>query len=309
MLNFNQLRVFLHVAQNMSFTAAAKALYITQPAVTAHMKALEESCNLKLYRKQGRSIHLTAEGEVLLSHVQKVFDYERDIESALMDLVEVREGVLRLGTSKTYAKYIMPFLLKPFHKAYPQVKIHLDEGSSNDMMLSLLAFRNELAIVAKVDDHPDVEAAPLSQEELVLIMSPTHRLANQSCVTIGDLANEPIIMREEGSATRKSVNHLFFSHGYTPNIQMETASAEFVKQVVARGEGISFLVREAVALEVQEGKLISLPLRDTKMYLDVTVAHLRREHLSPAAKAFLKSLEHLTDGEKPIKGIRSLISG
>jgi DNA-binding transcriptional LysR family regulator len=307
MLNFNQLRVFMHVAKNMSFTAAAKELYITQPAVTAHMKALEENCNLKLFRKRGRGIYLTTEGEVLFSCVQKVFDYEKEIENVLVDLLEVKKGILRIGTSKTYAKYIMPFLLKPFLKAYPHIKIHLDEGSSDNMMLSLLSFRNELAIVAKVHEHPEIELTPLSQEELVLIMAPEHHLAKRKSVAVKDLAAEPMIMREEGSATRMKVSGLFAVHGCTPNIQMEAASAEFVKQVVARGEAISFLVRESVAIELKENKLVSRPLRGEKVHLDVSIAHLKRERLSPAARAFLSTLEQMISNEKPILGIRALI--
>ena len=307
MLNFNQLRVFLHVAKNMSFTAAAKELFITQPAVTAHIKALEESCSLKLFRKQGRRIHLTAEGEALLAHVKKVFEYEKEIENAISNLVEVKEGILRLGTSKTYAKYIMPFLLEPFHRAYPGIRIYLDEGSSNSILHSLKSLKNELAIVARVNDSPDIDTIPLSQEELVLIIPPNHPLVGRESVTIEELADEPVIMREEGSGTRRIVNNLFASHGCTPNIRMETGSAEFVKQVVSRGEGISFLVWEAVAAELKDKKLETLPIQGHTIFLDVSIAHLKNAHLSPAAKAFLKTLEPLVKSKKPIRGIRALL--
>ena len=110
MINFNQLRDFYQVAKNLNFTIAANNLYITQPAVSAQVKLFEDYCNLKLFKKKGRKIYLTAEGEVLYDYAQKIFEYEREIESAIEDMRELKRGILRLGTTKTYARYFMAFL-------------------------------------------------------------------------------------------------------------------------------------------------------------------------------------------------------
>jgi DNA-binding transcriptional LysR family regulator len=308
MLNLNQLRVFYHAAKLESFTAASKKLYITQPAVTAQIKVFEEVCNLKLFKKKGRRIYLTDEGKTLYTYARKIFDYEKEIEDAIEDMRELKRGILRLGTTKAYARYFMPFLLSSFHEAYPHIKIHLDEGSSLDMTRSLLEIKNEIAIIAKTEDHPDVTFLPFSQEEVVLIAAPRHPLARRGTVTFQDLAKEPIIMKEIGSGTRKLVNELFAGNGRTPDILMETSNTEFIKQLVQRGDGVSFLVREAVAMEIQEKKLCSVPLEGYQIFLDVSIAYLKNQHLSPPARAFLDILGTLAPAEMSPLGIGALMA-
>ncbi|MBW2205976.1 MAG: LysR family transcriptional regulator, partial [Deltaproteobacteria bacterium] len=272
MINFNQLRVFYHAARYENFTMAAEKLFITQPAVTAQIKLFEEHCNLKLFKKKGRKIYLTDEGKILYDYARQVFDYEKEIDDVIEDLHALKRGMLRLGTTKTYARYFMPFMMTSFHETYPQVKIHLDEGSSQAMTLSLLEIKNEVAVIAKAVDHPDVHFIPFSQEELVFILSPEHPLAVKKAVSFKDLKNEPIIMKEIGSGTRKLVDGLFEKNGIIPSILMETSNTEFIKQLVQRGDGLSFVVREAVARELQEGKLATVPIEGKKIYLDVSIA-------------------------------------
>jgi DNA-binding transcriptional LysR family regulator len=115
-------------------------------------------------------------------------------------------------------------------------------------------------------------------------------------------------MKERGSGTRKLVNELFSKKGLTPNILMETSNTEFIKQLVQRGDGISFVVREAVTTELQEGKLATVPIRGSKVYLDVSIAYLKDQHLSPPAQAFLDVLLNIAEGEEPYQGIRTIMA-
>ena len=149
MLNFNQLRAFHYAAKHGSFTHAARRLFVTQPAITAQIKALEESCDLKLFKQRGRSVFLTESGKTLYEHTQKIFQYEKEIEIAIDEMKKLKRGVLRIGCTKTYARYFMPSMISSFHKDYPDIKIHLDEGSSSNMIDSLLDFRIEVAVIAK----------------------------------------------------------------------------------------------------------------------------------------------------------------
>ena len=309
MINFNQLRVFYQAAKNMNFTAAAQKLYITQPAVTAHMKLFEDYCGLKFFKKRGRKIYLTSEGEALYHYTQKIFEYERHIEDLIDDLKDLKRGMLRLGTSKTYARYFMPSLISSFRDAYPHIKIHLDEGSSLDIMHSLLDLTNEVAVIAKVEDHTDICFIPFSQEELVLILAPEHPLAGKKDVTLAELAEEQIIAKEKGSKTRKLVSTLFQEHGISPEILMETNNAEFIKQLVQRGEGVSFVVREVVALELQEKKLATVPIKGKRIILEVNIAYLKNQPLSPPAEAFLGILLKISPKEKSDQGIRKIMDG
>lgn len=308
MINFNQLRVFYQTAKYQSCTVAAEKLYITQPAVTAQVKLLEDYCNLKLFKKKGRRIYLTDEGKTLYGYVRDIFKYEKEIESVIEEMRELKRGILRLGTSKAYARYFMPTLLTHFREAHPQIKIHLDEGSAQDMIQSLLDLENEVAFIAKVEDHPNLCFIPFSHEELVLILPPNHRLAQNESISLGDLGDESIIMKERGSGTRKLVNHLFEHRGIAPNILMETSNTEFIKELVQRGDGVSFVIREAVVAELQEKKLATVPIKGERFFLDVSIAYLKNQPLSPPAQAFLDKLPKTTSGEKPDQGIRAIMA-
>jgi len=307
LINYNQLRIFYHAAKNLSFTVAAGELFLTQPAITAQIKAFEAYCGMKLFIKKGRSIHLTEQGRALFDYARQVFEYEKKIENVIEEMKEVKRGVLRLGTTKAYARYFMPFLISSFHKDYPHIKIHLDEGSSRDMINSLVDLKNEVAVIAKAADNPKVTFVPFSQEELVVILPVEHPLARKKAVAFSELANEPIIMKEVGSGTRKLVNTLFLKHNCTPNVLMETSNSEFIKQLVQQGEGISFLVRAAVALELKDKKLATVPLQGQKVYLDVSFAYLKDISLSPPAKAFVAILRKLWAGDIRPQDIGSLM--
>ena len=303
MLNFNQFRVFYYAAKNLSFTAAAGELYITQPAVTAQMKSFEEFCSLKLFKKRGRRIFLTDEGKSLYAYAAKIFKYEKEIENVIDDMRELKRGILSLGTTKAYARYFMPLMITTFHKNYPNIKIQLNEGSSLDMTRSLLDFQIEVAVIAKAEDNPEVYFFPFSQEEMVVIVSRTHPLAQKKAVSFADLATLPFIMKEKGSGTRKLVEELFEAEQCEPDILMETSNTEFIKQLVQRGEGVAFVVREAVAAELKEKMLTSVPLKGPKVYLDVSIAYLKGQVLSPPARAFVDTLIGLKSDDLHPMGI------
>ncbi len=308
MINFNQLRIFYQTAKYQNCTIAAEKLFISQPAVTAQVKAFEEFCNLKLFKKMGRKIYLTDEGKSLYEYVRKVFEYEKEIEDTIEDMRLLKKGVLRLGTTKTYARSYMPFFISRFRQAYPHIKIHLDEGSSLQMANSLLDFQNEIVIVAKVEDNHQIRFVPFCQEEIVVLLSPGHHLSKRKSITMTELSKEPIIMKEEGSGTRKALDDAFAQKGLVPNILMETNNTDFIKQLVLRGDGISFLVRAAVSTELEEKKLVTVPIENCQILASVSIAYLRNQHLSRPAQAFLAILEGLSPEGTPLQNIGSLVA-
>lgn len=308
MINLNQLRVFYHAAKNLNYTVAAGELFITQPAVTAQMKAFEEFCNLKLFRKKGRNLFLTDEGRALYGYAEEIFKYEKEIENAIGDMHELKRGVLSLGTTKAYARYFMPLMLTSFHENHPDIKIQLNEGSSLDMTYSLLEFKNEVAVIAKAEDVPEVNFNPFSKEEMAVIVAPGHPFTRKKAVSFNELAEEPFIMKEKGSGTRKLVEQSFANVNCEPNILMETSNTEFIKQLVQRDDGISIVVKEAVALELGEKKLAQVPLKNPQIYLDVSIAYLKNQPLSPPAKAFVDTLTRLRAEEIDPMGIGAMMA-
>jgi DNA-binding transcriptional LysR family regulator len=308
MINLNQLRAFYQAAKCQNVSVAAQQLFVSQPAVTAQIKLFEDSCGLRLFKKKGRNLYLTDEGKTLFNYARKIFEYERKIEDAVGQMKELKKGSLRLGSARTYARYFMPFLLTGFRNAYPHIKIHFDEGSSLEMIHSLIDLKNEVVIIAKAEDHPNIAFIPFSREELVLILPPNHHLANKDSIRLEQIAEEPIIMKDPGSGTRKLVDELFEKRNCTPNILMETGDAEIIKLLVQHGEGVSFLVKEAVAVELQEKKLVTVSLKKDPIFLDVCIAYLKKQPLSAPAQAFLTSLESLGTKKMRFQGMGALMA-
>jgi len=308
MINFNQLRIFYHAAKYQNCTVAAQKLFITQPAVTAQLKAFEEACKLKLFKKRGRKIFLTDEGRTLYEYASKVFEYEKELENVIEDMRELKRGLLRLGTTKTYAKSYMPSLVARFRQSYPHIRIYLDEGSSLQMANSLLDFQNEIVIVAKIEENDQINFVPFCREQIVALLPPEHYLSQRKSVTMAELAEEPIVMKEGGSGTRKAVSDAFVNKCLTPNILMETNNTDFIKQIVGRGDGISFLVSSAVSTELKEGRLVSIPIEDGQLFADVNIAYLKTQHLSTPAQGFLDFLNDLSSGGSAVETIGSLFA-
>ena len=307
-MNLNQLRVFYEAARTGSFTSAAKKLCITQPAVTAQIKTFEDQCNLKLFKKKGRSLYLSDEGSTLYEYTRRIFEYEREVEDVIEEMRKLKRGTLRLGTSKAYARYFMPFLISSFHEAFPHIKVHLDEGSSMDILRSLLELKNEVAVIARVEEDPNVAFLPFKRDELILILAPTHSLSKKKSVSVEELVHEPMIMKEMGSGTRKQVNELFNRKGLSPNVLMETSNTEFIKQLVQRGEGISFLVEESVAVEIREKRLATVPVAGEKPFLDVSIAYLKDQHLSHPARAFVEMLKKMATKGPQTGGMQKVMA-
>jgi DNA-binding transcriptional LysR family regulator len=161
--------------------------------------------------------------------------------------------------------------------------------------------KNEVVIIAKAEDHPNIAFIPFSREELVLILPPNHHLANKDSIRLEQIAEEPIIMKDPGSGTRKLVDELFEKRNCTPNILMETGDAEIIKLLV-------HLVKEAVAVELQEKKLVAVPLKKEPIFLDVSIAHLKKQPLSAPAQAFLTSLESLGTKKMRFQGMGALMA-
>ena len=291
MLNFNQLRFFFEAARCQNFSQAARNLCVTQPAVTGQIRALEEQLEIRLFKRRGRRMVLSEAGALLFQHAHEVFEIEKRMERVLGEMRELKRGLLKIGTTKTYARYLMPSLISRFRASYPEIKIILDEGSSLEVCRSLLDLRNELAVVATADEVRGIRFVPFRQEEVVLFAAPTHPLAQSAGIRLEQLAGQLILMKEEGSSTHTLIRRAFDRRGIAPNVLVETANLEFIKEMVEKGEGLSFLVRSAITQEIDEGRIRVIPVLDEDLTLQVHTAYLEDGDLSPAARAFLEILE------------------
>lgn len=308
MLNLNQLRAFCEMAKALNFSVAAENLCVTQPAISKQVKCFEEFCELKLFLKKRKKIFLTDEGKKIFIYATQIFEMERQLEEIIFGLKNLKHGALNIGTTKTYARWFIPTLLTEFQKNNPNVILDLDEGSSLEMIRSLTEFKNSIAIVAKVENNPDIRFVPLMFEEIVLIVAPNHPLALKKYFNFSDLKDIPIVMKEEGSGTRKLLEKHFSKENIKPKIFAQTSNMEFIKQMVRINKAVSFVVKGAVEEELSKGELYSVPLRNRQLFLEIYFAYLLDHELPYIAKRFFNFVSSSTEGEQLPCGIQSFLN-
>ncbi|MEW5725842.1 MAG: LysR family transcriptional regulator [Thermodesulfobacteriota bacterium] len=289
-MHLGRLQIFFHAADTLNFSQAAARLNVTQPAVSAQIRVLEENVGVKLFARLGKKLVLTEAGEVLLGYTRRIFRLRDEAETVMNDLRLVRRGTLKVGTTHTYAGHIMPPLLKKFQAAFPQVSVVLHEGSSLEVVKKLKTLAVEVAVVAYPGPVKRITYEFFKKEDLILITHPGHELAEAKNVPILRLAEEPFVMREKGSGTRRVVSDLFRRHRLTPRIVFETSNAEVIKEQVADGVGLSFLTRSAVQGDIDMGRLAPVFHQGHPLRLDINTAVLEGHELSLPARAFLDLL-------------------
>lgn len=286
-INLNQLRAFYLGAREKSITRAADILCITQPAVTMQIKSLEQALDAKLFRKYGKDTQLTEVGQVLFGYVEKIFEIVDEMEFVLKRYSTLSQGTLTLGTTRSFARHLMPGLLSRFQERYPFVKISLKVGSSQEIADGLLTFEYDLGIIGRLPHSGKLKIVPYTKEEFCLVTPPEHRFTKMKEVSVLDLKDEPIIIREKGSGSRYTMLTLLQDHGITPSVLVEAGSVEFIKEYVIKGKGVSFLYRPEVEMEAHLGLLSRVYVKEGPPYIYTDIAYPKDVNLSPPAQAFL----------------------
>src|SRR5579864_8893883 len=291
-VTLRQMKVFAAVARQLSFTRAARELHLTQPAVSQQVKLLEQAVGLPLFEKIGRRVQLAPAGAELLHYANQTIELLREAGEALAALRGLRRGVLKLGAVST-AKYFAPSLLSAFTPAYPEVTIKFGVGNREEIIAQMAANEIDLVIMGRPPRELDTVAAPFAKHPLVIIASPDHPMAAKKRIRLKQLGSEQFLIREEGSGTRASMEHVFRERHVPFRVSMEVSSNETIKQAVMAGMGLSFISAHTVGLELAAGKLVCLDIVGLPIMRDWYVMYLRDKHLSPIAEAFRKFLlEH-----------------
>ncbi|HSB03828.1 MAG TPA: LysR family transcriptional regulator, partial [Thermodesulfobacteriota bacterium] len=222
--SLNSLLVFHEVAKHRSFSKAAEELFISQPAVTKHIKGLELRVGMGLIQRRRGGFALTEAGKILFKYSHKISSHLMDAENLLENLKKDYRGTLRIGTTESYSKGLMPKLLSGFQASFPFMKIALDVGNSEEIEKGLLIYKNDLGLIAMTKASPRFESIPFLKEELVLIVSPSHPLAKEQVVSLKELERYPLIIRAKGSTTRKIILQAFKEVGIHPSLLIEAGS-------------------------------------------------------------------------------------
>jgi LysR family transcriptional regulator, low CO2-responsive transcriptional regulator len=285
-ITFRQIRVFTEVARRLSFVRAAEALHLTPPAVTMQVKELEASLGLPLFDRQGRSVSLTTTGEYFLVYARRLLSTLKDAEDAMARFKRVETGVLNIGLVST-AKYFVPRLLARFREEHAGVEVRLQVAGNREQLVALLhAGEVDLAIMGRPPKELATRAEPFAAHPLVFVGPPGHPLVAAEHVGPEALANHPLIVREQGSGTRKAMEDFFRAQHVAPHIAMEMSSNETIKQAVMAGMGLSFLSLHTIGLEMRHGLIDIVEVEGTPIMRTWNLVRLLSKLLSPPAEAF-----------------------
>jgi DNA-binding transcriptional LysR family regulator len=294
-ITLHQLQVFEVAARHGSYTRAAEELFLTQPTVSMQIKHLTKAIGIPLFEQVGKRLFLTQSGKELFATCQEIFGRISQFEMSVADMKGLKQGYLKV-TVVTTAKYVIPRLLGPFCQRYPGVEIALTVTNHSGILERLAENKDDLYILSKVPDEPEVKAHPFLANPLVVLASHDHPLVNEKNIPIQKLADQPFITRESGSGTRGYVQTLFDEHKITPNIKIELSSNEAIKQAIAGGLGISVLSRHTISLEGASRQIAILDVENFPILCHWYVIHLASKQLSIVAQAFLEYLQ--TEGKQ-----------
>jgi DNA-binding transcriptional LysR family regulator len=292
-LNLKQLEAFYLVIKRKSFTKAAEELNVTQPAVTIQVKTLEKSMNLKLIQQVGKRVQLTEAGELLYQYAEKIFDLVSDASEKMRDFKRLMRGTLQIGTTKNYARYIMPSLLSEFQRRFPRIKVILDEGNSEDMAKSVLEKKNELALISQLNLDRKIKSLFFSTVEFVLVASPEHRFSQRKSISLRELNGEPVILREKGSGSRAAILRKFQEYGIWPSVIIEASSLDFIVGCVKQNKAVSFMFVPDIKEELDKGTLKVIAIEEGNIIFFTDIIYHGEKALSPPSQAFLKMVNEL----------------
>lgn len=267
MENF-KLIVFRSVARNLSFTKAANELFITQPAVTKNIKALESEYGLRFFSRKGNRIYLTAEGIILLKHVDKLYELQHKLEDNLNSFKENPSGILRLGASTTIAQYVIPSVLSKFLRTYPDVKLSLRTGNTKQIAENLLKGEIDLGIVEGRIKNKEIHYIKFLPDELVVVIRSKNKLIHKNEITLKELIAMPMVLRERGSGTLDVIEHALKNKNVklsSLRIVMHLGSTEAIKLFLEYHDSVGFIPIRAIEKELKLSVLKIVKIKNLKI--------------------------------------------
>ena len=283
-----QLRALVTIAQMGSFTKAAAALHLTQPALSQQIRALEADLAEQLFERRGRRVTITAAGQIVRHHAEQLFLHLEQMQAELVALNTLTSGKLQIGTSDTVSLYLLPPVVQAFRQRYPGVAIHLTNRPSAEVVTLLRAGAIDFGLVTLPVFEPDLESEMLWERREVAVCSPHHPLAGQTQVTLAELTTHQLLLLEQGTTSRCLLDLLLVQAGLMPQITA-LGSIEVLKRYAEIDLGVAIVPEMSVGQEVTAGRLhlLHLPWLPTR-----AMGLVRRRHRQPTAaeSAFLELL-------------------
>ena len=258
-----RLQVFHTVARLLSFTRAAEALHMTQPAVTFQVRQLEDQFNTRLFDRTHNRVCLTEAGERVYEYATRIFEIYDEMESSIQELTGITSGSLTLGASTTVAEYMLPALLGKFKNEFDDINIRLKVSNTEGIVSMVEKNVIDLGIVEAAVSNKHLLVETCLTDQLLLMVPPDHEFAHRETIHIREILELPFICREEGSGTREVINDYLLEQcesGAELNYSLELGSPEAIKGAIEAKMGISILSKATVVKELKLGSLVAIPL-------------------------------------------------
>lgn len=287
MFTLRQLKYFIEVARCENITTAAEVLHVSQPAISSSLSVLENHLGVQLLiRHKAKGVKLTPAARQFINAARNLLTHAEELDAEARNLAVSLRGSLTLGCFDTIAPFYLPQLLTRFRERYPNVEVHLCEGSIDSLIDELLSGRCDIALLYDIDLPDTVEAETLAQLPPYVLVSSDHKLARRRSVTLSDTVADPMILLDLPHS-RDYFLRLFAHHGLTPNIRYRTRNFEVVRGLVATGHGYSLLNSKAAHnLTYHGNRLVNLPLEPAVGALTLVLAKPKQLRLTKLASAF-----------------------
>jgi DNA-binding transcriptional LysR family regulator len=290
------LRYFRAIARIGHMTRAAGELGVSQPALSASLKKLESEVGAQLLHRTGRGVELTEAGRTFLTYADDAVRRAEAGVRAVRQLAGLEAGSIRVGGGATATTYILPPVVSRIRRRHEGLRFYVREAGSTAVAAAVVSGELDLGIVtlpiAGSGGHgkPDLLTLPLVEDELRLVVPPDHRLAGRRGFRWSDIANEPVIAFEAGTAVRTLIDQASLAAGVSLSVVMELRSIESIKQMVAAGIGVGFVSRFALIGGRGEGPAEGLTCREAKLSRSLAIVRKADRIPSPAAAEFEKEL-------------------
>lgn len=286
-MEMNQLEVLAVVAEEKSFSRAAEVLHRTQPAISQAVQRLEQEIGEKLFDRSSKNGTLTLAGEVLLDYAKQMLNLRQTARNAIKEMRDLHHGKVTISANEHTVFYLLP-VIQEFRRLYPLVKIEVQRGVASRIPKEVLAREVELGVISFKPNDKSVNSTPVLVDELTLIVSPQHPLANRKSVSVKELGVETFVAHNAPSPYRQKVIETFDKHQTKLHIAIELPSLEAIKRLVEKGVGVALVPKLTAQNEITNGQLHAVSVREMKLERKLNIIYRRNSVLSHAAKSFLK---------------------
>lgn len=298
-MNLKQLEAFVQVAEGGSFSKAAKELFLTQPTISSHISSLERELNARLFVRNTKEVSLSEDGIKLYKYAKQMLDLQREIEVTFGMDEEGESHAVTIAASTIPAQYLLPEVLTRFSERYPQEQIRIQETDSSKVVMQIVDHRVDIGVTGTVLEKKHCKYIPFYKDELVIITPNTPKyqeLAQGNKEDISWIKKEHVIMREEGSGTRKEAELQLKGAGVKfagLDIIASIENQETIKKSVRQGMGISVLSKLATADEVANGEILAFPIPNSDEGRDINLVYNKNYQMTRSAERFIKVVKEV----------------